>query len=222
MKLYKAMERRYAQSLVEHGRIRIGTLNDYKRTEHLHEAISDNSEGKKTIRVGLYSSDHPEDHSTHIEKLIGKKFKGFKGVYVTDSNFTEYAPDCPVFCFAESVDGLRKHVDPQYDCLITFERVKEFSRIVCIALCALGLPIKRVICAPCVYRPRTMDSYGDKNEHPAFIKDPKYSGQREVRLMWRLDPSIADFKLQAHYDLTCPELKHICSINADDLKRYLA
>ena len=60
---------------------------------------------------------------------------------------------------------------------------------------------------PCVYMPREVSHTARHSVHPALIKEPRYSNQKELRAIWK--PTTDDVHPVV---LECPKLAHWCSI----------
>ncbi len=102
MKLYKYMESKFAKLLTERGVLRIGTQNDFRKSEHL-SGISDSTEGKKITKVDIKYKNYAHGglipKSLDLLKLISAD-KSSTNIHLENIHISteQVAPDCFIWC----------------------------------------------------------------------------------------------------------------------------
>jgi hypothetical protein len=187
--LYKYSTHYYGHGLAKLGLFRIGTLEDYRKTEH-GLGISDPTEGEKTISVDIISehyktgSDVPKSLS---ELGIVKTDSLSKNIYLEEihvkTNF--HSKNLFIWCgsYERSKDVMTKFKDAD-TCVEIFD-VERFIAVLCQIMSlndARFLGIFKV-----VYQNRN-EKWVKENDslglHPALIKGESDEGQKEVRAIW--------------------------------------
>jgi len=188
--LYKYTTREYAHRLKNMGTLRVGTLHDYQNAAH-KPGIVDAFEGTKTL---THTATKPLDIvvGQHGETKILDDF-GFK--YESGATFRAYGenvkiirnqstPNCFIYCVS---DVLSKTVMSEFegaDSCIEIADMQWFIEELTDILNSVH-PVAFVEFNSVEYTSRKSVWHPEyENMHPAWIKDPSYSKQREWRLMW--------------------------------------
>jgi hypothetical protein len=192
MSLFKYSKKRYADGLLGLGTIRIGTLHDYRRNEHI-VGVSDPTEGTKSIEVNFLGNIKTSDARDR------EAFRKFSGQTVTGSislspgvtlKTGQASADLFVLCFSSelSLDVLRQFDGS--DACVEILNAERFLREVTVGLNAL---------TPVTYSGLHEVSYKSRNEvrkilqlseleelgtNPALIKESSFRAQKEIRAIW--------------------------------------
>jgi hypothetical protein len=183
--LYKYMEARWARRFLAHGELRIGTLYGFRDIERLGSEIGDESEGFKHLRQERFTTidtRRPETVPYFLrDRITVRSPDRLQIVAERGVGGTQEDPNCLVFCLTDLVDrGTMKRMG--YDTCVEVLAPQEFFR-------ALTMKLSHVAssfwgAARVVYRSRTVQVEEDFGIPPAFIKDPQYENQHEVRGVW--------------------------------------
>ena len=89
--MFRYAARKYNESLIAMGCIRVGTLHDFRQHEH-KRGVSDPDEGKKTVShyIGEYHSD-PLKHARALESLANMTLGRLIGISWDDSKGSRVA-----------------------------------------------------------------------------------------------------------------------------------
>lgn len=187
--LYKYGRRAHTQDLLKHGRLRIGTLKDYRRAEH-KAGIVDPTEGKKTVyhRInGLVTygdgslDSQAIDHFELLHVPAGQQM----GLHNFKFIRHEEAPDCFVYCASSR---LSRETMAQFDGADSCYRIVDEVRFWTVLTEALhaASPVGYRVAADVQYVGREEAwSNSSTGVHPAFMKEERYAPQWEVRMAWQ-------------------------------------
>ena len=185
---------RYVHLLHSLGCTRVGTLYDFRRTEH-QRGISDPQEGKKQVHYSTQpfyarSTNDPEVQGhpdfRALEEFGAIHFDNCAHVYIGDVHLSREfdVPDCFIYCVSQNV------VDDLYtefgdaDCRVAIQNSKQFFRLLTIALHSIR-PVRFKGLFGVQYRLREEAWNGkDWGAHPCLIKEPQYLHQAEARAIW--------------------------------------
>ncbi|MDD1966139.1 hypothetical protein NPS29_12490 [Pseudomonas putida] len=186
--IFKYSERVWSDLLLEEGGVRIGTLFDYRRSEH-KAGISDSVEGKKTVShdINAYSTKGRSgiDHES-IKSLAPFKIPPSADISLRNVRFTKEfnARDCFIHCTSFA---LSRNVLEQFgsaDSCVEIHKPAAFYR-------HITAIINRI--TPVHFYGYRKVVYGDRNEkfngeglglRPDLIKGLEFSAQCEVRAIW--------------------------------------
>ena len=206
--LYKYMKKAHIRDFMEQGKIRIGTLYDYRRVE-LGSAIGDALEGKSETRQKIdepIDITRPENRSWVLDKSFRVK-EGLTGVIC--SNFSvivpEKSPDFYVFCLSYHYSHAIMQAF-EADTCIRIDDLEGFFEAVHMAVETAGLAKGYVDVAPCDYSGRDR-THKMERVHPALLKDQTYEYQAEIRMLWK---PLTD-KLVEPAFVNVPGLMRFCS-----------
>lgn len=205
---YKYLPRKYARSLVEEGKVRIGTLYDYKSVEMHGDEVGDRTEGQLTE----WSADKKPKRASEANRLEKMAIKAGPGLILAN-NYVEIKHESPnvyLFCASEVFSTeimIRMSADcnDQYDACVMITDPASFMKEIVEAFKDEG---KFIDGFRCVYMGRRQH-YSVNAPHPATIKDPRYQYQAEVRGIWEplfknsIDPKI----------LIVPEIRRFCRMH---------
>jgi hypothetical protein len=180
--LYKYLNKHYAELLLKRGKIRLGTLYEYRDVEKHGAVIGDQGEGKKSI----YLSIQDEIWTSKSQPEFGKSFFNLgEDVSLQLQGITlekpQESPNYYLFCTTEEFNH-KIMLEFGYDCCIIIERPKQFFSAI---THSIRHKAKFVGVYRCQYISRRVPHNRDHGMHPAIIKDPCYRNQKEVRAMWR-------------------------------------
>ena len=193
--MYRYSKRQFSKLLLEKGNIRIGTLHDFRRSEH-KRGISDPQEGKKEVshRVrdlhiddlgNVLSGTSKDADALKAFGLVRRGpgagttiVRGAIGIHTFDQ------ADCFVLCTSKTLSR---------EIMLEFEGADSCVRIVDIAnfYNRLTVLLQRVV--PVTFRGIHEIRYQDRREawngrdwgfHPALIKEVQFKKQSEIRAIW--------------------------------------
>ena len=191
---FKYSPKRHSGLLATMGGLRIGTLHDYRRAEH-KRGIADPMEGKKQVSH-LISSLHIADSNDPALKNLKDyraleafnviKVDNSKNVRIENISMTREfdAPDCYVYCLSSNMSPrMYKEFEGSDSCVEIFDAELFFEHVTRTLDCLVGVEfhgVHRVI-----YSEREQAWNGvNWGDHPALIKEPKFSPQSELRAIW--------------------------------------
>ena len=184
MSLYKYLPLTCAELLSNSGCIKIGTLHSYRNTEEFGSEIGDINEGE----VSKYSHDKDAKRGDELNPLEKQVIKVGHGM-VVENNYVEtflQSPNCYIFCASLSYEKAileklnRDYPEDKYDACVEIKNIKNFVNEI---TSAFSGQVKFVGYFNCAYIGRK-HHYAKTIPHPAIIKDPRYSYQKEVRFIW--------------------------------------
>ncbi len=185
---YRYAPQKYNDSLLGLGNIRIGTLHDYRNTEHV-KGVSDAHEGKKTVKHKLtIATDKDKDSKQWkaVEAFGFFSFEGSKNITIRGGTFIrEYnEPNCYIHC--TSIDYSSTVLDQFAGADSCVEIVDLFSFYMRLTETLSSIePIDFQGVYKVKYTKRDQIWNGvDWGEHPALIKDPDFKKQVELRAIW--------------------------------------
>lgn len=219
-RLYKYLPREFAESLVQRGSTRIGTLRDFRDEEKHGKGIGDATEGTKTIHARLDGTFDGGTRETAAINQLGTIFIGegckditFEGS-MSVSQHTQ--PDALVWCCSTersakaltSIDGADTCVEI-FDVTGFFDALDRAVRAHFSSYNGLEKfgPFK------VSYQSRTEEwNQRDLGLNPVFIKEdiPVFASQREVRAAW-FNRSVPDATFKAEV-LPASDCNQFCKI----------
>lgn len=200
--IYKYGERVWSDLLMSDGSVRIGTLHDYRESEH-KRGISDPTEGKKSIHhaVEYYNSSYPVgiNHAA-VENISPFRSNGFDDCIISGINFVREfsADDCFIHCasyvLSTEVMAQFDRADSCVEIIRPSAFYKRLTEIINRNTSVHFYGLRRVI-----YANRNEAFNGrDFGVRPDLIKDPEFSPQYEVRAIWipKVKKRIKPFSIQ--------------------------
>ncbi|CAI8763129.1 Polygalacturonase [Pseudomonas brassicacearum] len=186
--VFRYSSKKYNDSLLALGNVRIGTLHDFRRTEH-KLGIADVNEGKKKVWHHIPYADTQAGDGIHVSALkefgiidlrLGSNVIFDNCVAVQDFNH----PDCFVHCtsFDYSCGAMRQFEDAD-SCVEIPDAVAFYKRLT-LTLHNI-IPVRLLTLTRVKYMERHEDWNGKNwGIHPALIKEPNFAPQVEVRAIW--------------------------------------
>lgn len=183
-RLFKHMRAEHAEAALRMGVVRVGTLFDFRRTEHFGHDIGDAVEG---YRIDEYPKDvtfgaaNQPDWSKQSFKLapgasLQIQSHGIRHKITSDNYW--------IFSLSESMDDVvGRRMCPEYDACI--EVIDAHSFIACVSA-ALPAGVRFEGLFRCIYEPRSQSGDARARVHPALLKNRDYEYQQEVRAVWSI------------------------------------
>ena len=193
--MYKYMEKQYADGLIAKGSIRVGTLHDFRSSEH-KKGIADLYEGRKAIHhpikkhvitaKSLAAGGDPLTrmlHQTGAVRMSGNARIELEGVPFT-ANLNQ--PDLYILCVSSAKSQQAMSQFGAADTCIEIVELDKFFHYLSQAIAAkVGGQIQYQGCQKVVYRERSEAWNGsDLGVPPHLIKDPTFAPQDEIRAIW--------------------------------------
>jgi hypothetical protein len=205
--LYKYLKHEHAVALLKRGIVQVGTLYGYREIESLKVEIGDASEGYSTVHSDdpLVDWKNPDTINPVVERLF-KIPPGSQGI-MTGAHLTliQQSEDVYAYCFSAVADrdAMRRM---GYNACVAVLDPLGFLSVLTAHLTHHGIATEPVIVHSCKYFGRLHKHQRPGNIHPAFIKDPRHSYQREVRALWRAAGDGPTARL-----VEVPELATLCA-----------
>lgn len=180
---------RHNDSLLALGGVRIGTLHDFRRTEH-KGGIADANEGIKRVSHHIPYVTEKDVGSIHLEAI--KQFKILNlgdstNVVLQDIQFIRgfNHPDCFVHCVsAEYSRDVLDQFEEADSCIEITDLGKFYQRLT--KTLNRQIPVQLLGVSTVRYMMREEDWNGRNwGVHPALIKEPRFAKQLEIRAIWR-------------------------------------
>ncbi len=214
-KIYRYSAQKYNSSLLSLGIIRVGTLYDFRHTEH-NKGIADPHEGKKEVfhHIDKLFVTDPNDPNIKgnidfksLEKFgavsFGSNAKNttFKNIVVSKSFDV---PDCFILCMSKICSKDTMHQFEGADSCVEIVKIESFIKFLTDALnCVWPVMFQGIY--EVIYQNREENWNGqDWGRQPALIKETKFKKQGEIRAIWQplckqpIEPIIiGDFRLGA-------------------------
>jgi hypothetical protein len=180
---------RYNDSLLALGNVRIGTLHDFRSTEH-KGGIADVNEGIKSV-----SHDIPYFNSRDVGSAHREAIKQFKLIDFDDSDGISLKdirmiqkfdhPNCFVHCVSSEYSrSVLAQFDGADSCVEIVDLFNFYRRLT--ETLNLHVPVVLLGIAEVRYMPRDEEWNGlNWGGHPALIKEPSFSKQCEIRAIWQ-------------------------------------
>lgn len=179
---------KYNDALLALGNVRIGTLHDFRRTEH-KQGIADVNEGKKRVSHHIPYATEKDVGSIHLEAL--KQFNAINLEGSTDVILENVSvsqefdhPDCFVHCTSVkySSDVLRQFDGA--DSCVEISDLFGFYRRLTETLNSI-VPVQLFTLSKVRYMKRH-EQWNGRNWgiHPALMKEPEFVRQVEFRAIW--------------------------------------
>jgi hypothetical protein len=214
MRIFKYGKKEHLIGLLSMGRLRIGTLSDYRQGEHA-KGVSDATEGTKTVVNELENSHFHKkgwgDHEINSAKMLADfgVFVGHGADKVSIHGLTilkGLEVDAFAFCFAfEEYPSLKtmNQFEGADACLEIVEPVEFFNEVHAFFTQVSGA--HRVISAqPVAYKERSEIYNGkDFGLHPGLIKELCFRPQNEGRILWEYESANQSYQpfISGHWRL---------------------
>lgn len=220
--MYKYLESKYADLMLLYGSIRVGTLYDFRKSEH-KAGIADPQEGKKSLKHNvkqlIITPDNWSKEQSNPDFLALKQLGVLsieKGATVNIINVSAQAivdsPNCFIYCTSTEQS---KRVMNQFegsDTCIFLKDPFSFFKIITQRLQEIH-PVTFEGAEHVTYKSRTENwQMNTPGVHPALTKEPAFEPQREIRAVWTVPP---EYEIKRAV-LVCKELpRYIEKIHLD-------
>lgn len=195
-----------------HGKLRVGTLHNFRRVEEYGGAVGDIYEGTSTIQEHI---DYAEWPQIEQHPMAGPLFKVSSRVHqpnVTMTNVTfaqsKNAPNYYVYCMTRepSVKGMREFGN---DACVRIGDPRAFARTLTRELERRGLADQFQLGA-CVYGDRDRSFANAQCVPPLFLKSYEFEYQVESRIVWK--PTSRPLP-EPYVDLECPNIREFLTMH---------
>lgn len=210
--VYKNLRLEHAQEMVEHGKVKVGTLHYYRKQEVGIER-QDEMEGVRTTLVGerLILGDHLDDLHPVARSIVEQSTNalGASGTFI-GCLFVhrEVGPDYYTYCVSErfTEENMLKYGGA----CVEIRQPREFFRELSECL-VRERKLTAAAVGKCHYlseRELMYDNYDKvKRIPPCFIKPARYSNDWEARAVWESSSSDIDWLY-----VSCPRIMKYCSL----------
>lgn len=187
--MYRYSNSQFSNLLTVFGGIRVGTLHDFRKSEH-KKGIADPKEGKKIVEHRISKEIVTIGDTSSKTARAAEAFNaiGGDGSVVSLENVTFQktfdSPDFFVLCssYGKSLSVMKEFEGA--DTCVQVHNPEAFYRELTVLLNSVT-PVVFMGVERVNYRSRTEDWDGSSwGENPALIKEPMFSEQKEVRAIW--------------------------------------
>jgi hypothetical protein len=211
--LYKYLSERCLTDLLEHSRLRVGTLYEYRDTREHRREVADHREGRRRIVVDVAGNGddaHEEVQRTiehhgldeHDETQVSVVGRSGDEVIVEATSPNLYLFSASRRCDRDLMRTMR------YDACV---RIRDPDRFFAALTRALGSVREFLGYRDVVYEDPRRPRAREAGLHPAFFKRADFSHQAEVRALWEPDTSDIEPVL-----VVCEEAARLCEISLVD------
>lgn len=184
MRLFRYLKQEFADALLTKGAIRIGTLYDFRRLEHAR-GVSDPTEGTKQSQYPLHDVviNQPENHEFFKGTTLKARSIHISGPAVTFQRNIE-SEDLFVLCLSSECSQAVMSEFDNVDTCLEISNINAFFMELT-SILTTTTPVRFAGIQECVYAPR-VEQWNERNFgiHPALMKEPHFSKQKEVRAIW--------------------------------------
>lgn len=210
MYLYKYMKSEHVETFFHNGKLRIGTLLDFKRNEAFNAAVGDKNEGSHFPFIAV--------ENIKVDDMNSKQHDFFKGAIeftpgTTIGGFTLQkeirSEDYYIFCLASqpSRAAMEKF---ECDTCIEIFKPEEFINALTRKLRTKTGPL--VWKGAVTYTEKKYPYTTDIANHPATTKDPEYDYQKEYRLIWQAKNAVANGAFLEPFFVKAAKTIHCCRV----------
>jgi hypothetical protein len=180
-RLYKFLKRDHALSLVHAGFFRIGTLRDYRRTEHYKSDVADPGEGTAVLKESIRGYRPKEELGWAARQVFsfGAGVQGGGLANLTVLNNVE--GDLYVYCLHDS-NSRSCRADNEYDTCIEIRDSLGFASAL-----SSSLRLDQIGIGCCRYDDREHEVQGATPPPVALMKPKRFANQREWRFLWQTE-----------------------------------
>ncbi len=189
MRLYKYLPKRFSNALLKRGSIRIGTLFDFRNSEH-KKGISDATEGTKLINLDIgeienydYLTKTPDALKGLIEISGECRNISLGNIHMTRKQSSQ---DLFILCLSSEASKLVMNSLGGTDECLELVYQEEFFQTLNRIISLNGASFEGLY--ECTYQDRTLNLTSGKastGQHSSLIKETEFSEQKEVRAIWK-------------------------------------
>jgi hypothetical protein len=191
----------HAKALLEKGKLKIGTLYEYRNIEKHGDVVGDDAEGKKSAYMDINKETWTPENQPEFTKSfinIGNNNSGTIEDVILEK--ATNSPDYYLYCTTEVFDK-NALADFGYNACILIENPEKFFAAISKVLRHKGVFEGYF---KCHYQSRRVPYDKDNGIHPAIIKSLKYKPQKEIRALWKpkkktIKPIVIDCREAAKY-----------------------
>lgn len=194
--MFRYSKHEHNLALLAMGQIKIGTLHDFRNSEH-KLGITDADEGKKSVSIevdDLTISGPPDDPSRKKMKDISNNLMGgsfnigdgcrLKGVRLTREIECK---NCYILCTSEKLSTNTMAECGDADSCVEIVDIDAFYKVLTETLNSIVGAVRFRGIHKVIYQPRKEEWNGeDLGESPVLVKDRSFSKQHEIRAVWEL------------------------------------
>ncbi|MDD3937386.1 hypothetical protein [Rhodoferax sp.] len=192
--MYKYTEKQFASQFFNMGRLRIGTLHNFRRTEH-KRGIVDVDEGKKSVShhidvLHIADSQAPENDGNidfrSLDAFQAVSLNNGSNILFKNVRLTKKIESQDFFVYSTSASRSRKTMrefEGADTCIEIFDP-DNFYKLLTKPLNSIT-PVRFLGVKAVTYKNRSEEWNGvDSGTHPSLIKSTDYIPQFEVRAIW--------------------------------------
>lgn len=201
---FKYLKAEYATSMLRYGRMRIGTLHDFRRVEHYDAARADIDEGVHKLDILVEQSVHHRGHEPTIQYYLDQF--GVEISYSTNTRVTGsiHSENCYIYSFSDKLNWTMANDFDADACVIIWD----IKKLIETMIASDDLDVELIELGPVRYVEDSHDVRKLGRIAPAFIKKRQFSSQDEWRLI--LPPKQRSEIIPKRIELG--SLEDICSI----------
>lgn len=190
MKFFKSMRRQYAEQFFADGKLRVGTLYDFRRVEDYGDETGDAGEGTKR----LYSDQRHVTEST-IPAFLQRKIRVGAGnrldiVIDGDGELAADVQDPDLYIFCVSMDFDRERMRRLgHDACVVIEDTSFFQHLHN-AMKPYIAPESKGVLRDVIYGSRRHFHTQDPGLQMAVVKPERFAYQKEARALWLPHPGL--------------------------------
>ncbi|MFM1347324.1 hypothetical protein WFP14_12230 [Yersinia proxima] len=198
MSLYKFIEKEFFDEFFLTGSLRLGTLEDFKKTEEHGGHRGDVSEGKHNVyrhvddKLILTADTLPSEplisSSIHMDPASNQDSVTLSNVlFIDERNSQDVLTFCTSRVYSTHLFSEWNQKESLNYCYEIFD-IKGFITAISNALSARSKGNKFKACDLVAYTNKNIDYRSKYSKvHPCFLKDNDYAWQHEVRMVWAFD-----------------------------------
>ena len=189
--VYKFTQSRWISPFITGASARIGTASDFRRSENHTLLKGDRDEGLALFK-GAENVPFDDDKHTggQIKKLTGVTIQGVAAGGNWRAHIAVSHGDAFILCFSLTDDrSVAAELDETYDACIAISNPLRLSLALTDAIRSSGYEVEQPRCGPVEYKNRIAVS-GEAFDTSFFAKDPRFSNQREFRIVWQALKSV--------------------------------
>jgi hypothetical protein len=205
---YKSMKRKYAEQFFATGKLRVGSLYDFRKVEDYDEDIGDEGEGTKALWTNqrhITERSIPPFLQGHIRAGGGNRLD----IIIDNPNTQVTAqfqdPNYYIFCLSFDFSEARMR-KLKHDACIVIEHLSFFT-FLHVAMDPYILQDSKGVFSDVLYGPRRHFHSLDPRLPMYRVKPERYGYQNEARVAWIPRP---DQPVQPHLYLNVPSARRSC------------
>ena len=176
---FKYLKKEHAHSMLEFGRIRIGTLYNFRNIEQYDAARADSSEGIHNVNIFIEQPVHQQQHEASVQYYLDQL-----GVAVSYSSYTRivgsiHSQNCWIYSFSDRLSWSMASDFSADSCIIIWDIKELVERMIA----SDELDVQFIELGPIRYVDNDHDVRKLGRVLPSFIKESRFAPQDEWRLV---------------------------------------